>query len=219
MKAIILGSSGLTGSLLLNQVLNDERYSEVVLISRKGSGVQHPKVTEHIVNLFNLDQCGDLFKADHIFCCIGTTKKKTPDRSQYRKIDFGIPVNAAKLAKQNGISSFAVISSIGADASSSIFYSKTKGEMENGVLSAGIPNTVIVRPSFITGQRKEQRTLEKIGIILFKAFQFILVGPFRRYRAIEANDIAFSMIFLTNNPSDQQIFESNELETISKKNR
>ena len=219
MKAIILGSTGLTGSLLLAQLLKDDRYSEVALISRKSSGVQHPKVTEHIVNLFNLDQHNELFKADHIFCCIGTTKKKTPDKHQYRLIDFGIPVSAAQLAKKNGVQSFAVISSIGADASSSIFYSKTKGEMENGVLSAGIPNTVIVRPSFITGQRKEQRTLEKIGIILFKALQFILVGPFRKYRAIEANDIAFSMIFLTNNPSEQQIFESNELETISKNNR
>ena len=217
MKAIILGSTGLTGSLLLAQLLKDDRYSEVALISRKSSGVQHPKVTEHIVNLFNLDQHNELFKADHIFCCIGTTKKKTPDKSQYRLIDFGIPVSAAQLAKKNGVQSFAVISSIGADASSSIFYSKTKGEMENGVLSVGIPNTIIVRPSFISGERKERRALEKIGLVLFKALQFILVGPFRKYRAIEAKNIASCMIFLANNPSSQQIFESNEIETISKK--
>ena len=101
--AIILGSSGLTGGLLLEKLLADERYSSVKLFSRKASGIDHPKVKEYVVDLFQLGDYAADVKGDEVYCCIGTTKKKTPDQAAYHKIDFGIPVATAKLCAANNI--------------------------------------------------------------------------------------------------------------------
>lgn len=216
MKAIILGSSGLTGSLLLKQLIEDERYTEIILFNRSKTELNHNKITEHVINPFELDKHADQFKADHVYCCIGTTKKKTPDAHTYREIDFGIPANAARLSKKNGITSFAVVSAIGANANSSIFYNKTKGEMEQAVIGQHIENTIILRPSLITGPRKEQRNMEKFAISLFKVIGFLFIGPLKKYKSIEANNIAKCMVIMANSTPSVHIIESNEIETISK---
>jgi len=216
MKAIILGASGLTGSLLLEQLIVDDRYKEIILFNRKELGIQHTKITEHIVNLFELEKYSNEFVADHVFCCIGTTKKKTPDTTTYRNIDFGIPTSAAKLSRKNGITSYAVVSAIGANANSSIFYNKTKGEMEQAVLDQNIPNTIILRPSLITGNRKEFRNMEKFATVMFKALRFLFIGPLKKYRAVDAVDIAKCMIVLANSNPSQQIIESQQIETFLK---
>ncbi len=215
MKAIIIGASGLTGGILLNLLLNDDRYNNVTVISRSPINIKHDKLNEIIVDFNDLHAYSESIKGDQLFCCIGTTKKKTPNQEQYRKIDIDIPVNAAKICKSNGVESFAVISAIGADAESSIFYNRTKGQMEEGVLKQNILNTVIARPSLITGTRKEQRPLEKAATLLFKGIQFLFIGPLKKYKAIEAKSIAKSMIYLVNNPQEQRVFESSELETFS----
>lgn len=217
MEALIIGASGLTGGILLDLLIKDEKYTSINLISRRPTKLQHPKIKETLVDFTKLESFSNSFQGDHLFCWIGTTKKKTPNQDDYKKIDIDIPVNAAKICKEQRIETFAVISAIGANHESKIFYNRTKGEMEQGILNQNIKNTIIVRPSLITGPRKEQRLLEKIGSFLFKALQFLFIGPFRKYRAIEAKSIAKSMIFLAKNPSKQHFFESIELETISRK--
>lgn len=207
--AIILGASGLTGSLLLQKLLKDERYGTILLFSRKEAGISHPKVKEIVIDLFRLEDASDQFKADEVFCCIGTTKKKTPDQDEYRKIDFGIPVTAAQLCVKNDINAFLVISSMGASPKSSIFYSRTKGEMEEAVLAMGIPNTYILRPSLITGNRQEKRGGEKLGAALFKVFNLLLIGGLKKYRSIKATQIADAMIRLANEKPEEQIILSN----------
>ena len=137
---------------------------------------------KQIIKLFHLSGCFtfqilwiivelELFKADftadEVFCCTGTTSKKTPNKELYKNIDFGIPTKAAQLAKENNIATFLVISAMGANAKSAIFYNKTKGQMELEVLSKNIANTYILRPSIIGGNRKESRIFEKIGILDF----------------------------------------------------
>lgn len=209
--AIILGATGLTGSLVLEQLLVDDRYERILLFSRSSCGVDHPKLTEYLGDLLHLEEFKEQFKGDEVYVCIGTTRKKTPDPDQYRKIDFGIPVQAAQLAKENGIKGMAVISAIGADSNSSFKYNRIKGDMEKAVMEVGIPRTYILRPSMIAGDRKEHRSGERIGLKIFKALQFLFIGKLKKYKAVDANAIANKMIALLNSDEASSIIESDHI--------
>jgi uncharacterized protein YbjT (DUF2867 family) len=172
-------------------------------------------VKQYAGNLFELENFKADFKGDEVYCCIGTTAKKTPDKAVYTAIDYGIPVAAAKLSKENGILTFLVVSALGANAKSSIFYNKTKGEMERDVLSAEIDHTYILQPSIIEGNRKEQRIGEQIGLVLFKLVQPLLIGKLKKYRSTEAEHIAQAMINLANSTSSAQIITSDKIREIA----
>lgn len=206
--AIILGATGLTGSHVLKQLINDQNYSTIKLFSRKESGVSHPKIEEYIGDLLQLDTFKENMFGDEVYICIGTTKKKTPDHVKYREIDLGIPVRAAEICKTNGVSKLAVVSAIGANSTSSIPYNKIKGEMEDAVMGAKIDSTYIIRPSFIAGNRLEHRSGEKIGIAIFNFLKFIIP---KKYRAVNAKAIASKMIELCNSKEPSRIIESNEI--------
>lgn len=218
--AIILGATGLTGGILLEILLDDPRYTTIKLFSRSKMEGLPNKVQQYIGNLLELEQFKTDFTADEVYCCIGTTKKKTPDKTRYRQIDYGIPVTAAKLAKENGIPMFMVISAMGANKNSNIFYNRTKGEMEQDVLRQNVPNTYILRPSLINGDRSEQRILEKIGIAVFKGIQPLFIGPLRKYRMIAAETIAEAMHNLANTRHiNDVIIPSNKIEQLAKKTK
>lgn len=214
--AIILGATGLTGGLVLNRLLKDDQYSTIKLFSRSSVGFANPKIEEHLIDLFKLVNYAELFNADEVFCCIGTTKAKTPDEETYRQIDYGIPVAAAKLAKRNGISKFLVISALGADADSGIFYNKTKGEMERDVLNENIPETFIFQPSLIAGPRKEKRFFESFGKILMKVGNHLLLGSLKKYRSIHPDTIAKAMILVAEKGYEKTRIESDEIKEIAK---
>jgi len=161
--AILLGATGLTGGILLQKLLNDPRYGQIILFSRTSVKIKNSKIEEHLVDLFQLEKYKEQFNADQVFCCIGTTKSNTPNKETYRKIDYGIPVTAAKLCKENGISTFAVISALGANPDSGMFYNKIKGEMQRDVLAQKIKNTYFFQPSLIAGDREEKRFLENLA--------------------------------------------------------
>lgn len=191
--AIILGASGLTGSELLNKLLEDKRYKNVKVFGRRKLEINHSKLEQFTGNLFELEEFSNKFTGDEVFCCIGTTAKKTPDKTEYKAIDFGIPVQAAKLSKKNNIPFFSVVSAMGANKKSNIFYNKTKGEMEEGVMAQHIPFTYILRPSLILGKRNEKRLIESWAMILFEKLSFLFVGPFKKYRPNPAENIARTM--------------------------
>ncbi|MDF4222232.1 nucleoside-diphosphate sugar epimerase [Maribacter sp. M208] len=215
--AIILGASGLTGGLLLEKLIVDDRYESIKLFSRSNIKGLPNKVKQYIGNLLELEHFKNDFTGDEVYCCIGTTAKKTPDKSLYRDIDFSIPVAAAKLAKANGINTFLVISAMGANKKSSVFYNRTKGEMEQEVLNQAIPRTSILRPSLIGGERNEQRLLEKIGLVVFKVIQPLFIGPLKKYRIINADSIAQAMLNLANTTSNTDvIITSNDIEQLAK---
>ena len=206
--AILLGGTGLTGSLLLHKLIADPTYTSIKLFSRRESGINSPKVREYVVDLFQMEKYKEAFTADEVFCCIGTTSAKTSDRDIYRAIDYGIPVTASRLARENKIQTFIVMSSLGANPRSRIFYSRTKGEMEEAVLAQNIPHTYILRPSLISGKRKEKRFGESAGAILLKMIQVFLQGRFRKYRSIEAGCIADAMMQLARTLPDIRIVPS-----------
>lgn len=212
--AIILGATGLTGSILLEKLISDDRYKTIKLFSRKEIDGLPSKVIQYVGNLFELESFKVEFTGDEVYCCIGTTAKKTPDKAVYTAIDYGIPVAAAKLSKENGIPTFLVVSALGANAKSSIFYNKTKGEMESDVLSEKIRKTHILQPSIIEGDRKEQRIGETIGLALFKVVQPLFFGKLKKYKITKADHIAQTMINLANSTLNKQIISSHEIEAI-----
>ncbi|MFD0863247.1 NAD(P)H-binding protein [Sungkyunkwania multivorans] len=214
--AIILGATGLTGSILLNKLLQDDRYAKILLFGRNSVNIENEKITEHLIDLFELKDHKESFKADEVFCCIGTTAAKTPDKEIYKKIDYGIPASAAKLCKENNIRTFIVISAMGADPNSNIFCNKVKGLMETAVLSQQIPNTYILRPSLIGGKREERRIGEYVGKVLMSVLNFLLIGPLKKYRSIHPERIATAMIWLANNKYDSQILSSDVIQHIAK---
>ncbi len=210
--AIIIGATGLTGSILLKKLLKDPAYEKIKLFSRSTADINSPKIEEHLIDMFQLEKHSEAFKADVVFCCIGTTKSKTPDKGIYKKIDYGIPVTAAKLAKQNGIETFIVISAMGADANSSIFYNKTKGEMQRDVLSQNIKNTYILQPSLIVGDRDENRFGEKVATFFMKTFGFLVP---KKYKMIKAETIAEAMLALAKKEFPKQQITSDEIKQIA----
>ncbi|MBM1104974.1 NAD(P)H-binding protein [Aurantibacter crassamenti] len=215
--AIILGATGLTGGILLQLLLNDNRYNRIKLFSRSTIGFAHEKMEEHLGDLMNLDQFKDHFQGEEVFCCIGTTKSKTPNKEQYRTIDYGIPVSAAKLCNQNNISTFVVVSAMGANAKSSVFYNRVKGEMEDAVLDAKITETYFLQPSLIGGKRNEKRVGEWLFKQFMKVVNLVLAGPLEKYRSIKPETIAKAMVWLANNEYKTNRIESDIIKKIAAK--
>jgi len=213
--AIILGATGLTGGTLLDKLISDDRYRKIKVFGRNSVSKQSEKIEEYIIDVLELEKYEAQFHADEVFCCIGTTKSKTPDKKLYKKIDYGIPVTAAKLAKINEIDTFVGISALGADKDSSIFYNKVKGEMEVAVMEQKISNTYILQPSLIAGDRKENRLMESIFINLMKFGNHLLIGGLKKYRSIEPEEIAVAIQYLANNKHKSGRIESHEIKTLS----
>jgi uncharacterized protein YbjT (DUF2867 family) len=191
--AVVVGATGLVGSHLLQQLLYDETFGTVRILVRKSVNIQHPKLQEQFVN-FNdyADYQTKLGTGDCIFCCIGTTNANVKgDKTEYRKIDFDIPVNAARFGKEAGFEQYLIVTAQSANSNSRIFYNRLKGEVEEVVATFGFKRLHIFRPSFILGNRNEQRGGERFFRQLFKTISFILPSS---WKPIEASDIAAAMI-------------------------
>lgn len=213
--AIVLGATGLTGNMLLKTLLEDERYGQVIVFGRNSCNMEHPKLREYIVDLFELEQYASKFKADEVFCCIGTTKAKTSSKETYIKIDYGIPMAAAKLCKQNDIGTFVVISALGAKKNSKVFYNRTKGKMEVAVLEQQIPSTYILQPSLIDGKRDEFRLGEYLFVTLMGLIKPIFsFGDLKRYQPIAPETIVKCMVWLTNNEYSSGRIKSKKIQEI-----
>tara|TARA_B110001450_G_scaffold58044_1_gene54723 strand:+ start:199 stop:870 length:672 start_codon:yes stop_codon:yes gene_type:complete len=217
--AIVLGATGLTGGLLLEKLIEDTSYEKIKLFSRSSVHKSSTKIEEHLIDLFKLETYKELFTGDVLFCCIGTTASKTKDKEVYKAIDYGIPVSAAKLATKNNIKTFVVVSSMGANASSSLFYNKTKGEMECDVLKQNIKNTYILRPSIIGGNRYELRVVERIGKGIMSLLSPFFLGSLKKYKIISPENIVSCMQKLAESEVYQTIFSSDKIVKIANSNK
>lgn len=213
--AIILGITGVTGSLLAKHLFDDERFEKVISFHRRQSGLQHPKLEEHVIDMFELEKHQEAFKADVVFCCVGTTQSKTSDRETYKKIDYGIPLAAAKLCVTNDIKRLIVISALGADPESRVFYNKVKGEMERDVLAEKPTNTYFLEPALLAADREEKRTAEKIGIAAFKVLNPFLIGPLKKFRSIKPEALVKTMLYLTFNTYEDARIPSDEIQKLA----
>ena len=189
--ALIAGASGLTGGYLLNLLLESPEYSTIIAYVRKSSGLTHPKLKEIVVDWETLQEP---VAAVDIFCCLGTTIKKAGSQEAFRRVDYDYPLQLAQLQYRGGSQQFLLVSAMGADAKSSIFYSRVKGELENALQSIGYKSLHIFRPSFIAGPRKESRTGEKIGLAIFSILSPLFIGSLKKYAPIQAEHIARAML-------------------------
>lgn len=191
--AVVLGSTGLIGSQVLNQLLSDDAFTKVRVLVRRSVNITHPKLEVSVTDFNNYsDYQTKLGKGDCIFCCIGTTNAKVKgDKAEYRKIDFDIPVNAARFGKEAGFQQFLLVSAVGANSKSSIFYSRLKGEVEEVIATFQFKSFHIFRPSVLLGKRNENRLGERIGKVLFTIFSFLIPS---KYKGIKDVDVAKAMI-------------------------
>lgn len=210
--AIILGATGLTGTELLKQLINDDFYEKVVLFSRKSNNIKHSKLTEYITDFNQLDKIRHLIIGDIVFCCLGTTIKAVGSKTAFRKVDFNYIYDFAILAKKNGFNQFYLQSSIGADSKSNNFYLKIKGETENAIKKLNFESFTIFRPSMLLGNHIEFRFGETLGKLAMRFFSFLFVGRLKIYKAINAKQVAKAMIIESKlNKVGCFIFENDKL--------
>lgn len=209
---ILLGASGLVVSNLLADLLKSDYYDKVIAFVRKDLGISNDKLTSHVVDFDKPDTYQSLVVGDDLFCCLGTTIAKARSQDAFRKIDYDLPVSFARIAKDNGVKQYLLVSSIGANAKSSVFYLKTKGECEEAISKIGFDSVSVFRPASLSGDRKEFRLNEKITLPLLKIFSFLLVGKLRKYRPIEATKVAQSMLETAQkSTAGIHIFESDKI--------
>lgn len=189
---MLVGSSGLVGSHVLAGLLAKEHIHEVRILVRRPTSLVHDKLKNFVTQFDGDYPEDDFFNVDALYCCIGTTRKKTPDLNQYWAIDFGIPMEVAKRVKSQGCSEIHLVSSLGAKASSKNFYLKIKGETEEGIESLGFESTFIYRPALLIGKRKEARILENIGQKLSFVFDILSFGG--KYHSMKVSLLAQTML-------------------------
>ena len=178
--ALLFGSSGLVGGYILNQLIKDTNYSKIKLFVRSLPEINDPKVEIVKIDFNNLQNHKKDIKGDDCFFCIGTTKHKSPDKNEYRRVELNIPKEIAQISKLNLVNSFVFVSSGYADPKSSGDYLKFKGLVEEELKKLNFSKLGIMRPSFLIGNRKEKRVGEKIGIFLFKILSPLFLGPLKK---------------------------------------
>ena len=212
--ALLFGASGLVGNHLLNQLISNNNYSKIKLFVRSTIDISDPKIEIIQTDFNNLENHKEDIIGDDCFFCIGTTKKNSPDKNEYKRVELEVPKQVAQIAKSNSVNSFVFISSGYADPKSSGDYLKFKGEVEEELKKLNFPKLGIMRPSFLLGDRKEKRVGEKIGIFVFKLLSPLFLGPLKKMKPIHSATVAKAMIAITQNDSSKTIFESNEISEI-----
>ncbi|MEZ0484564.1 oxidoreductase [Fibrella aquatica] len=206
--ALVIGATGLIGDILTHRLVESADYNRVQVLTRKPLGWQHPRLQEVP---FDFDHPnGLLVRADDIFCCLGTTIKKAGSKDAFKKVDYQYPLDIARLGLENGATQFAIVTSMGADASSSIFYNKVKGETERDLTALNYPTLLIFRPSLLLGNRSEKRLGERIGSGVMRLFAPLIPA---KYKAIDAEKVANAMLTtMQQQHSGKHTFESDQLQ-------
>jgi uncharacterized protein YbjT (DUF2867 family) len=212
--ALLFGASGLVGNHLLNQLISNNNYSKIKLFVRSSIDISDPKIEIIQTDFNNLENHKEDIKGDDCFFCIGTTKKNSPDKNEYKRVELDVPKEIAQIAKSNSVNSFVFVSSGYADPKSSGDYLRFKGEVEEELKKLNFPKLGIMRPSFLLGDRKEKRIGEKIGIFVFKLLTPLFVGPLKKMKPIHSAIVAKAMIAVTQNNNSKIIFESDEISEI-----
>ena len=212
-KALIAGATGLVGTELLKLLIQSESYNKIHVLNRRDVNYESSKVTNHIIDFDKLEEFEPENEIDDVFCCLGTTIKKAKTKENFRTVDFDYVVGLANKSKEWNTSKFLVISALGANKKSSIFYNRVKGEMENALKELGLPHLFIFRPSLLIGDRKESRPGEKTAILVYKVINPLFVGKLKKYRGINIKKVAHAMIETAiHNEDTFKIFESDEIQ-------
>jgi uncharacterized protein YbjT (DUF2867 family) len=215
--AVLVGASGLIGTELLQQLLEDPDFEKVKIVVRKLIQLKHPKLEQVVINFDEMDKYSESIKGDIGFCTLGTTIKTAGSKEAFSKVDHGYVTHFAEIIKRNGAFRFVVVSSLGVTENGGNFYLTVKRDMENSLKKLKFKSLIILRPSMLLGNRKEFRFGENIGKILMKVLGFLLIGKLKKYKAIQANTVAKAMLKLSKTDLENvSVFESDRLKEIGK---
>ena len=215
--ALIFGSTGLVGGILLRLLIKDEKYKKIKVFVRSSTSKIDPKIEVVQTDFTKLENIRSEIKGDDCFFCIGTTRKKTPNKQDYINTEYNLPLSIGKICSDNNVQNFTYISSLGANPKTSNLYLKNKGMAEEELRKLNFKKFIVIRPSFLIGKRKEERFGEKIGIFAMKCISPILVGDLKKYKSINAEIVAKSMINISNSELQSGAFEPPQLLQIGKK--
>lgn len=215
--ALLLGATGLTGSFLLDELVNNSTYDKIIVPVRKSIKTKSPKVEILVTDFKDLTQLAERIKCDDVYCCLGTTIAVAKTKQAFRFVDYELPLAFAKMAIGQGAQSFNLMSSIGAKAGTSNFYLKTKGEVERDIAALPFERVNIFRPSMLLGPRKESRQGESIGKVVMSGLSFMWRGPLKNYKPIESATVAKAMAKVGASAAGRgvRILESAEIEELA----
>ena len=215
--ALVIGSTGLIGSHLLNILLESNEYSKVIAFTKRDLGIKNSKLVQHIIDFDQPETYSQLIVGDDFFCTIGTTIKKAGSQKEFRKVDFEYPKQFASFALQNNVTQFLIISSLSANASSSNFYLKTKGEIQEYLKATDFETVAVLQPSLLLGDRTEFRLAEKVGGFFMKVLSFVFFGNLKKYKPIEGKTVAKALFTIAQRSNvGFKIYESDMIQEIGK---
>ena len=215
--ALVAGGTGLVGGHLIDLLIQSNAYDEIKVLVRKGSSFERKDISMVEIDFDHLMEFGDILKADVVFCCLGTTIKKAGSKEKFRMVDFHYPLDLAKATLKLGAQQFNIVTANGANSKSLFFYSRVKGDIEKALMDLKFESLNIFRPSLLLGNRNEKRVGEDIGAAVAKIINPTLLGKMRKYRAVQAETVARSML-----KSSMQIIkgvriiESDEIQNLGK---
>ena len=212
--ALVFGSSGLIGGHLLYQLIENNNYNKIKLFVRSDLTNVNSEIEIIKTDFNNIKNHKDKIVGDDCFFCIGTTRKNTPDKNEYIKIEYNLPIEVAKIAKSNSINNFIYISSLGANPNAASLYLKNKGQTEQELIKLNFMNLSILRPSILLGNRKENRVGEKIGIFAMKTLSPLFLGNMKKYKPIKVEYVSKAMLQVAQKDYQKNIFESDEIVKI-----
>lgn len=192
--ALLVGATGLVGRYLLVQLLADRAYGRVTVLARRPLPLKHPKLTVQIVDFDNLADYRNLISGDDLFCALGTTRKAAGSRAAFEQVDYDYVQMLATLAEQRGFKRFLLVSALGANSKSPFLYNRVKGHIEETISAMRFQSIHIFRPSLLLGPRREKRSGEERAKKIMPWLRPLLMGKLRRYRPVEALEVAQAMI-------------------------
>lgn len=208
-SVLVLGATGLVGRECVRLLVADGAFSHVVVVARRSlePDVHADKIETHVVDFEQLEDHGQLFAVDAVICALGTTMKHAGTQERFRRVDFDYPLTAARLGLAHGARHFLVVSALGADPHSRIFYNRVKGELEQAIMALPYERITVVRPSLLLGPRHELRPMESLG----KVLRFL---PLRRMKPVPARAVAAALVAAARDARPgKRIVESDELAT------
>jgi uncharacterized protein YbjT (DUF2867 family) len=215
-SALLVGASGLVGGHCLQLLLEEPSYTKVTVLVRKPLTTLHEKLIQHVIDFSELETLGGCLNIDDVYCCLGTTIKKAGTQEAFKKVDFDYPVKFAALTQHCGADQFLIVTSLGADPHSRIFYNRVKGDVEEAIRKMQFKAFHVFRPSLLLGDRKEHRAGEKFGTFTMTALKPVMIRSLRKYRAIQARDVAQAMVRVAQmDLQGVHIFESDQIQKIA----
>jgi uncharacterized protein YbjT (DUF2867 family) len=200
-NALIAGATGLVGNELLQHLLQSDEYKKVVILVRKPLELSYPKLVQQQVEFDKIASLAPLVPVHDVYCALGTTIKKAGSQPAFRKVDYDYVTDLGKFCEKHGVSKFLVVSAMGADVDSKVFYNRVKGEMEEALRRLNIPSIAIFRPSLLMGKRKEFRLGERVAQGVMGGLGFLFIGGLLKYKPISAAKVARAMINQAGRPT------------------